>query len=61
MPRTFGHLIDGREIGPNDGAVRDGAVRDGASSFESRSSSRLVDVLGVFPEATRDQVREACV
>jgi len=51
MPRTFGHLIDGRDI----------VAPDGAPTFESRNSSRLADVLGVFPEATREQVREACV
>jgi aldehyde dehydrogenase (NAD+) len=48
MPRTFGHLIAGREVGS-------------PSTFESRNSSETADVLGIFPEATREQVREACI
>jgi alpha-ketoglutaric semialdehyde dehydrogenase len=47
MPRTFGNLIDGREV-------------ESPTTFESRNSSEHADVLGVFPEATREQVREAC-
>ncbi|HZJ10110.1 MAG TPA: aldehyde dehydrogenase family protein [Trueperaceae bacterium] len=46
-PKTFANLIGGRsETSP--------------SSFESRNSSRLEDVVGLFPEATKEQVREAC-
>lgn len=51
MPRTFGHLIAGREVAPT--------AAD--ATFESRNSSELADVVGVFPEARREQVREACV
>ncbi len=47
MPRTFGHLIAGREVAS-------------PTTFESHNSSDHADVLGVFPEATREQVREAC-
>lgn len=47
MPRTFGHLIAGQEVGS-------------PTTFESRNSSDLADVVGVFPEATREQVRAAC-
>ncbi len=46
MPRRFGHLIAGRET-------------HSPTSFPSRNSSQLDDVLGEFPEATREQVREA--
>lgn len=45
--RAFGNLIDGHEVAS-------------ASTFLSHNSSRLEDVLGSFPEATKDQVREAC-
>ncbi len=48
MPRTFGNLIAGKEV-------------DSATTFESRNSSDHADVVGVFPEATREQVREACI
>jgi aldehyde dehydrogenase (NAD+) len=48
MPKTFPHLIGGREIASD-------------VTFDSRNSSELSDVLGSFPEATREQVREACV
>jgi alpha-ketoglutaric semialdehyde dehydrogenase len=48
MPRTFGHLIAGREV-------------VSPTTFESRNSSDHADVLGIFPEATREQVREACI
>lgn len=44
---AVGHLIDGRMVGSE-------------RSFESRNASELADVVGVFPEATREQVREAC-
>src|SRR5690606_16094980 len=46
--RTFGNLIGGRSV-------------PSPKTFESRNSSRLADVVGVFPEATKEQVREACV
>jgi alpha-ketoglutaric semialdehyde dehydrogenase len=52
MPRSFGHLIAGREVA---------ATAGGDAVFASHNSSDLADVLGIFPEATRDQVREACV
>jgi len=48
MPRTFGNLIAGREVGSE-------------PTFESRNSSDHADVVGIFPEATREQVREACI
>ncbi|MBW6456133.1 MAG: aldehyde dehydrogenase family protein [Trueperaceae bacterium] len=48
MPHTFGHLIAGKEVAS-------------ATTFESRNASDLADVVGVFPEATREQVREACI
>jgi aldehyde dehydrogenase (NAD+) len=48
MARTFGHLIGGREVGS-------------PTTFASRSSSHHADVVGLFPEATKEQVREACV
>jgi acyl-CoA reductase-like NAD-dependent aldehyde dehydrogenase len=47
MARTFGHLIAGREVGS-------------PTTFESRNSSATADIVGVFPEANREQVREAC-
>lgn len=47
MSRTYGNLIDGHEV-------------PSSHTFLSRNSSRLDDVLGSFPEATKDQVREAC-
>src|SRR5690606_3635583 len=46
--RTYGNLIGGRSV-------------PSQKTFESRNSSRLDDVVGVFPEATKEQVREACV
>ena len=44
---AVGNIIDGRHVGS-------------ARTFESRNASELSDVVGVFPEATRVQVREAC-
>ena len=41
------HLIGGRYV-------------TSERAFESRNASELSDVVGVFPEATREQVREAC-
>ena len=46
-PRTFGNLINGNSV-------------TSEATFESRNSSRLADVVGIFPEATKAQVREAC-
>ncbi len=46
--RTYGNIIGGRSV-------------TSPSTFASRNSSRLDDVVGHFPEATKDQVREACV
>jgi aldehyde dehydrogenase (NAD+) len=48
MAKTFTHIIGGKEVGSD-------------KSFESRSSPNLGDVLGSFPEASREQVREACL
>ena len=45
--KTFGNLIDNLEV-PSD------------QTFPSRNSSELTDVLGHFPEATAEQVRNAC-
>jgi alpha-ketoglutaric semialdehyde dehydrogenase len=47
MPTTFGNLIGGQQVAS-------------PTTFESRSSSVHADVVGVFPEATKEQVREAC-
>ena len=47
MPKTFHHLIGGKEVSSE-------------RTFESRSSSNLSDLVGVFPEASKEQVREAC-
>lgn len=47
MTRTYGHLIGGREVASS-------------ATFDSRNSSDSRDVVGVFAEATIDQVREAC-
>ena len=44
--KTFPHLYAGKEV-------------TGTTTFESRNSSNLSDVLGSFYEATKDQVREA--
>lgn len=47
MTRRFTHIIDGKPV-------------DSPSAFLSRNSSDLEDVIGAFPEATREQVRAAC-
>ncbi len=47
-PRSFANRIDGRDV-------------PSAATFRSRNASDPSDVVGVFPEATRDQVRDACV
>lgn len=47
MTRRYYHLIGGKNL-------------DSPTTFLSRNSSNLADVLGEFPEATKDQVREAC-
>ena len=46
MPRTYANLIGGREVAS-------------ARTFESRNSSDRSDVVGLFPEATVDEVRAA--
>ncbi|ADI15339.1 aldehyde dehydrogenase family protein [Truepera radiovictrix] len=46
--KTFGNLIGDREVGSE-------------QTFASRNASELSDVLGHFPEATKEQVREACL
>ena len=48
MTRRFTNIIGGAPV-------------DSPSTFLSRSSSNLEDAIGEFPEATREQVREACV
>jgi len=45
--KTFHNLIGGREVPSH-------------TTFESRNASDLSDVVGVFPEASKEQVREAC-
>lgn len=47
MPKTYPSLIGGKEVSSE-------------QCFESRNSSNLADVLGVFPETSKTQVREAC-
>ena len=47
MPKTYAHLIGGQDVSSE-------------TTSESRNSSDLSDLVGVFPEATRSQVREAC-
>ncbi len=44
--KTYPHLYAGREV-------------TGDKTFESRNSSKTSDVLGIFYEATKEQVREA--
>lgn len=44
---AVGHLIGGRHVGSD-------------RTFESRNASEHADLVSVFPEATREQVREAC-
>ena len=46
-PKAFHHLIGGQQVGSE-------------KTFESRNSSRLSDVIGTFPKATKEQVRQAC-
>ncbi len=48
MTRRFSHLIGGQAV-------------DSPTAFLSRNSSNLEDVIGEFPEASREQVRAACV
>jgi acyl-CoA reductase-like NAD-dependent aldehyde dehydrogenase len=48
MTRRYYHLIGGQEV-------------DSPETFLSRNSSDLNDVLGEFPVATKEQVREACL
>ena len=48
MPKSYSHLIAGRDV-------------TSSATFESRNSSDLSDLIGLFPEATREQVREACL
>jgi aldehyde dehydrogenase (NAD+) len=47
-PRTYGSLIGGAEV-------------HGKTSFASRNSSELADVIGMFAEASKEQVRDACI
>ncbi len=47
MARRYHHIINGREL-------------DSSEMFYSRNSSDLNDIIGEFPAATKDQVREAC-
>jgi alpha-ketoglutaric semialdehyde dehydrogenase len=46
-PSVYGNLIGGQSVASR-------------ATFESRSSGSTADVVGVFPEATKEQVREAC-
>lgn len=46
-PNTFHHLIAGKTV-------------SSPAQFESRNASRHADLVGLFPEATLDQVRLAC-
>ena len=45
--KTFGNLIGNEEVNSD-------------KTFSSRNSSELTDVIGQFPEATKEQVRDAC-
>lgn len=47
MTKTYGHLIGGQETTSD-------------TSFKSHNSSKLSDIIGIFPEATKEQVHEAC-
>lgn len=47
MARRYQHIINGREVASPE-------------TFLSRNSSDLNDIIGEFPSATKDQVREAC-
>ena len=46
MAKKYGNLINGEEV-------------KSRKTFESRNSSELADVLGIFPEASKAQVRSA--
>ncbi len=48
MTKTFRHLIGAEEVASE-------------STFESRNASDLSDLIGRFPEASREQVRDACL
>ena len=48
MARTYHHLVGGKQLASD-------------HTFESRSSSNLADIVGIFPEASKEQVREACL
>lgn len=48
MTRRFTNIIGGQPV-------------DSSATFVSRNSSNLEDVIGEFPEATKEQVRDACV
>jgi acyl-CoA reductase-like NAD-dependent aldehyde dehydrogenase len=47
MARQFSHLIGGQSVASD-------------TTFLSRNSSNMEDVLGEFPEASKEQVRQAC-
>ena len=47
MTNAYHHIIDGRAV-------------SSPTTFVSRSSCRLSDAIGIFPEATIEQVRGAC-
>jgi aldehyde dehydrogenase (NAD+) len=47
MPKTYPNLIGGKEA-------------TSPTTFESKNSSNLAHIVGIFPEATKEQVREAC-
>ena len=46
VARVYPNLIGGKEVAS-------------AATFESRNSSDLADLVGVFPEAGREEVRQA--
>jgi alpha-ketoglutaric semialdehyde dehydrogenase len=48
MARAFANIIGGNEVRSE-------------RTFSSRSSANLEDIVGVFPEATKEQVGEACL
>ena len=48
MTKTFRHLIGAKEVASE-------------FTFESRNASDLSDLIGRFPEASREQVRDACL
>src|SRR5690606_31851902 len=47
VAKHYPHLIGGREV-------------TSERTFESRNASDASDLIGVFPEATREQVADAC-